>query len=83
MSGGGGGADGRMSSVEELREEIGRLQSEMEQAAHYGLAVLQQKETLQAEHEQLETLYDATRQELKTAKDVSFNTLASFYQMTI
>lgn len=72
--GGGGGADGRMSSVEELREEIGRLQLELEQAAHYGLAVLQQKETLQAEHEQLETLYDAAGQELKSAKDALMKT---------
>ena len=57
--------------VEELRREVERLQSELEQAARYGLAVLQEKDTLQADHEHLESLYEAAKQELKSTKDVS------------
>jgi len=66
-----------MSTTEELSEEIKRLQSELDetsrqkiQAAEYGLAVLEEKQQLQQQCEELEALYDTTRHELDCAKEV-------------
>jgi len=65
------------STTEELCEEIKRLQNELDetsrqkiQAAEYGLAVLEEKQQLQQQCEELETLYDTTRHELDCAKEV-------------
>ena len=67
-----------MSPVEELKEEIQRLQSELEQttqekvqAAEYGLAVLEEKQNLQAQYDELEGLYEKTLSEFECAKEVS------------
>ena len=68
---------GTMSTTEELYEEMNRLQSELEetsrqkiQAAEYGLAVLEEKQQLQQQCEELEALYDTTKHELDCAKEV-------------
>ena len=65
------------STTEALCEEIKRLQVELEetsrqkiQAAEYGLAVLEEKQLLQQQCEELEALYDTTRHELDCAKEV-------------
>jgi len=65
------------STTEDLYEEIMRLQNELEetsrqkvQAAEYGLAVLEEKQQLQQQCEELESLYDATKHELDCAKEV-------------
>ena len=65
-------------SVEELRLEIERLQSELAettqekvQAAEYGLAVLEEKQQLQQQIDELESQFDSVRQELECAKEVS------------
>ena len=62
----------------ELRDEITRLQNELEQAnvertqaAEYGLAVLTEKQQLEQQCEELEALYETTKHELSCAKDVS------------
>jgi len=79
------------STTEELCEEIKRLQNELDettrqkiQAAEYGLAVLEEKQQLQQQCEELESLYDTTRHELDCAKDVmilyyQFNHLLSYF----
>ncbi len=66
-------------SIEELRQEIERLQNELAettqekvQAAEYGLAVLEEKQQLQQQVEDLEGLYESTKHELDCARDVSF-----------
>jgi len=65
------------STSEELSEEIKRLQNELEetsrqkiQAAEYGLAVLEEKQQLQQQCEELESMYDMTKHELDCAKEV-------------
>jgi len=65
------------STTEELCEEIQRLQNELDetsrqkiQAAEYGLAVLEEKQQLQQQCEELEALYDTTKHELDCAKEV-------------
>ena len=64
--------------VDQLREEIERLQTELDdttqekvQAAQYGLAVLEEKQNLQQQYDELESLYETTRIELDCAKEVS------------
>ena len=64
-------------SIEELRQEIERLQNELAettqekvQAAEYGLAVLEEKQQLQQQAEDLEGLYETTKHELDCAKQV-------------
>ena len=65
------------STTEELCEEIQRLKNELDettkqkiQAAEYGLAVLEEKQQLQLQCEELEELYDTTKHELDCAKKV-------------
>ena len=64
--------------VADLRQEVSRLQSELDEAtkqgvraAEYGLAVLEEKNQLQQHCESLETLYDTTKHELQCTKRVS------------
>ncbi|XP_013411673.1 protein bicaudal D isoform X2 [Lingula anatina] len=64
-----------LETVEELRQEIERLQNELSettqekvQAAEYGLAVLEEKQLLQAQVEEVESLYEATKHELETVR---------------
>ena len=69
---------GTLMSVDELRREIERLQQELSEtnqekirAAEYGLAVLDEKQQLQAQVEELEGNYESTRMELEHAKEVN------------
>ena len=71
-------------SIEELRQEIERLQNELAettqekvQAAEYGLAVLEEKQQLQQQVEDLEGLYETTKHELDCAKQVGIFPLLS------
>ena len=64
--------------VADLRQEIARVQSELDEAtkqgvraAEYGLAVLEEKNQLQQHCENLEALYDSTKHELQCTKNVS------------
>ena len=62
-------------SAEELLLEIGRLQRELDQtssekiqSAQYGLVLLEEKEQLEIRCEELETLYDSTKNDLEITK---------------
>lgn len=66
---------------DDLRQEIARLQNELTettneklQAAQYGLAVLEEKQQLQQQCEELEAAFETTKHELDCAKDVSIIT---------
>lgn len=63
--------------LRDLEEENERLKSELErscqekiQAAECGLVVLEEKQQLQQQCEDLEALYEATRHDLECAKEV-------------
>ena len=67
----------RMTSVEYFKTEIDRLNKELQQAscdkiraAEYGLAVLEEKQSLQEQYDDLETLLESTKQELESSKEV-------------
>jgi len=64
--------------VATLRQDVARLQSELDEAtkqgvraAEYGLAVLEEKNQLQQHCENLEALYDTSKHELQFTKNVS------------
>jgi len=74
------------STTEDLCEEIKRLQNELEetsrqkiQAAEYGLAVLEEKQQLQQQCEELESLYDSTKHDLDCAKEVIIVLIKFFF----
>lgn len=65
-------------SVAELKVEIERLSRELDQAssekiqsAQLGLVLLEEKSTLQQRCDELESLYENTRHELKFTQEVS------------
>ena len=64
-------------TVDELRVEIQRLKEELSlasqekiQAAEYGLVVLEEKQALKQQYEDLELLYETTKHELQLATEV-------------
>lgn len=72
-------------TIEELRTEIERLSRELDlastekiQSAQYGLALLEEKSTLQQRCNDLEALYENTKHELEITQEVSSNLLMSF-----
>ncbi|XP_070559012.1 protein bicaudal D homolog 2-like isoform X2 [Ptychodera flava] len=67
--------DTNMESIEELKVEIDRLNRELSEASHekiqaaeYGLVVLEEKQALKQQYEDLESLYESTKHELQLAK---------------
>lgn len=66
-----------MDPSSELQKEIERLSSELTetvreklQAAEYGLAVLEEKQQLQAQYDDLESHLEAAKAELECAREV-------------
>ena len=66
-----------MADSESLQLEIDRLTSELDQtsseknqAAQYGLVLLEEKESLKTRCEQLEALYENARHELNITQEV-------------
>ena len=66
-----------MTSVDYFKTEIERLNKELQQAscdkvraAEYGLAVLEEKQHLQEQCDELQTLLENTKQELDSSKEV-------------
>lgn len=64
--------------MEDLHAEISRLQQELDKssndktlAAEYGLAVLQEKQILQQEFDELQSQHNETKQDLITTKNVN------------
>ena len=75
-----------MSSIDQLKSEVERLSSELQQAclekvqaAEYGLAVLEEKQRLQEQYEELETALDANKQELDCLKEVGFIVICGLF----
>lgn len=73
------------TTTDELCDEINRLKTALEetsrqkiQAAEYGLAVLEEKQQLQQQCEELESLYETTKHELDCAKEVVVVIIISF-----
>ena len=67
-----------MGDLEALREELERLNKEIieaneerAQAAEYGLVVLEEKQALQIQCDELNSLYETTKRELDSASIVS------------
>jgi protein bicaudal D len=67
--------------MEYFKTEIERLNKELQQtscdkirAAEYGLAVLEEKQTLQEQYDELETVFENTKQELENSKEVRIMT---------
>ena len=67
-----------MSSATELKKEIDRLKFDLQQAcqekiqaAEYGLAVLEEKQQLQDQYDELENGLEVKKQELEKVKEVS------------
>ena len=67
-----------INDIQSLREELARLNTELiqaseerAQAAEYGLVVLEEKQNLQIQFEELSSLYESTKRELENSTDVS------------
>lgn len=61
-------ADDLKGEVERLSAELAETTQQKLQAAQYGLEVLEEKQHLQQQYEDLESIYDATKNELDCAK---------------
>ncbi len=79
---------GYHSLVQELREDVSRLQAELEQttqervqAAECGLAVLEEKQQLESQYEELDRLYETTKHELECAKEVRMFNPCFWYEI--
>lgn len=58
------------AEIERLSRELGETTNEKIQAAEYGLAVLEEKQQLKQQYDDLEIEYEAVRQELDQLKEV-------------
>lgn len=75
-----------MERVIELEQEIERLSNELDQttseknqAAQYGLVLLEEKESLQTRCDELEAIYENTKHDLDITQEVLY---ASFYVLS-
>ena len=57
--------------LEKLNAEIIEANEERAQAAEYGLLVLEEKQALQYQYDELSSLYDVTKRELENSANVS------------
>lgn len=64
------GAEWLRAEVERLSRELSETTSEKIQAAEYGLAVLEEKQQIKMQFDDLEIEYEAVRQELDQLKEV-------------
>ncbi|XP_020485095.1 protein bicaudal D homolog 2 [Labrus bergylta] len=65
----GAGPEWMRSEIERLARELGETTNEKIQAAEYGLAVLEEKQQLKQQYDDLEVEYEAVRQELDQLKE--------------
>ena len=70
--------EAKMSTIDYLKSEVERLSNELQQAclekvqaAEYGLAVLEEKQRLQEQYDELETSLEANKQELECLREVN------------
>lgn len=76
-----------LETIDELRVKIARLKDELAQAsrekvqaAEYGLAVLDEKQQLKQQNEEMEILFETAKQELQMAKEVIFIHYDKFHE---
>jgi protein bicaudal D len=67
-----------IGDIQSLKEELARINAELvqaseerAQAAEYGLVILEEKQNLQIQFEELSGLYESTKRELENSTDVS------------
>ena len=60
--------------LEQLNTEIIQANEERAQAAEYGLVMLEQKQSLQHQYDELSSLYDSTKRELENSVNVRHST---------
>ena len=67
-----------LDDIQSLREELAKINADLlqaseerAQAAEYGLVVLEEKQNLQIQFEELSSLYESTKRELENSTDVS------------
>ena len=67
-----------LNDIQSLRDELAKINTELiqaseerAQAAEYGLVVLEEKQNLQIQFEELSSLYESTKRELENSTDVS------------
>lgn len=58
------------AEVERLSRELSDTTREKIQAAEYGLAVLEEKQTLKQQYDELEAEYESVRRELEQLREV-------------
>ena len=70
--------EAKMSTIDYLKSEVERLNNELQQAclekvqaAEYGLAVLEEKQRLQEQYDELETSLEGNKQELECLREVN------------
>ncbi|KAL4646245.1 hypothetical protein GN956_G9260 [Arapaima gigas] len=63
--------------VERLRSELREVNEEKLQAAHYGLAVLEESAALKSKHSQLEEEHEALKQEVKQLREALAESVSS------
>lgn len=66
-----GDMDTLQGELERLNKEIVEANEDRAKAAEYGIVLLEEKQALQTQNEELTSLFDATKRELETAVDVS------------
>lgn len=64
------GPEWMRAEIERLARELSETTSEKIQAAEYGLVVLEEKQQLKQQYDDLEVEYEAVRQELDLLKQV-------------
>ena len=79
-----------LNDIQSLREELTRLNTELiqaseerAQAAEYGLVLLEEKQNLQIQLEELSSLYESTKRELENSTDVSCVTVKKWKRMSV
>ena len=72
----------RDNEIQSLKEEMERLSAqiveastERAQAAEYGLVLLEEKQALQVQQEELNSLYESTKRELESTATVRYGTV--------
>ena len=71
-----GDMDALREELERLNKEIIEANEERAQAAEYGLVILEQKQALQSQCDELSSLYETTNRELETAVTVSHHVMS-------
>lgn len=66
------GPEWMRAEIERLCRELSETTNEKIQAAEYGLVVLEEKQQLKQQYDDLEIEYEAIRQELDQLKEVGF-----------